>query len=100
MYIIVGKRQPQDLTFIKELRDKFFIQILDVENSNQTLDFTYDCYFMEESLVSQCFTLIKKVYPKRAIQIFKINHKELKQSFDLYVNKLWDWIVENETGVK
>lgn len=100
MYIIVGKRQPQDLTFIKELRDKFFIQILDVENNNQTLDLTYDCYFMEESLVSQCFTLIKKVDPKRVVQIFKINHKELKQSFDLYVNKLWDWIVENETGVK
>lgn len=80
------------------------MEILPVdETTSQKIILQYDCFITTPECLNKLTILCNHVdimYGK-PIQIFQIQPDKLKKlSIHSYMEKIWNWIVECETGVK
>lgn len=104
IYIILDDCEKRNYFLSDQLKAEYYLEALPIDENTclETL-LQYDCLIT----TSECLSKLVVLYSHLAImfgkpiQIFQIQPDKLKKlSIHSYMEKIWNWIVECETGVK
>jgi hypothetical protein len=98
VYIILDDCKKRNCFLSDKFKAEYYLKILPVDEvTAQEMILQYDCFITN----TECLNKLTTLTNGKPIQIFQIQPDELKKlSIHSYMEKIWNWIVECETGVK
>lgn len=102
IYVIISPPEKSVLSLLEYLKEKFFIDIYKFNSHSELRCLQqHDFFFIEPSLKDTVTDLLRTYYPHRKVSIINLSGRLInKKTIPKTAHKLWDWIVECETGVK
>lgn len=104
VYIILDDCKKRNYFLSDKLKAEYYLETLPIdENTCLGTLLQYDCLITTPECLNKSTILCNHsdIMYGKPIQIFQIQPDELeKLSIHAYMEKIWNWIVECETGVK